>query len=76
LATRLLQLPKLLIENIAMEIGFLLKHKPLHQHGDVGVCVNDAVASVNLNNDVGPLAGKVVFGKVEFCFHKFILTQG
>jgi hypothetical protein len=59
-----------------MVIGLFLKHVPLHQYRNGGVGKQDAVAVVNQNNYVGPLAGKVVFGKVEFCFHKHILTQG
>lgn len=76
MVTRLPQRPILLIERIAMKISLLLKRVPLHQYRDGGVGEQDAVAMVNLNNDVGPLAGEVVFGKVEFCFHKHILTQG
>jgi hypothetical protein len=52
------------------------KHKDFHHHGDGGIAVEHSKSIWRLNNDVGPLAGKVVLGEVKFCFHKFILTQG
>jgi hypothetical protein len=70
LTKRFVLFPKFLIKVIAMVSSLLLKHVPLYEHRDRGVGVQDAIAVVNLNDDVGPLAGKVVLGKVKFCFHK------